>query len=136
MARGKRGGEGNGGRGLHVIGERNLAVLVADDWEAQRGAGDLVDIVDPSAVRLNGIGGQTNQLDAALPEFGLVFGQGGELGGADWSVIFGVREENDPLIADELVKIDVAVGRLGLEVWGDGAKAQARVIMSGVGQDT
>lgn len=50
IARGRR-------ENLHVIGKRNLTVFVADDREAQLDAGDLIDVVDPTSVRLDGVGG-------------------------------------------------------------------------------
>lgn len=77
---------------------------------------NLIDIFDPSSVRLNGIGGKPDQLDATLGEFGLELCEGTELGRAHGSVIFWVREENDPVVTDELVEIDGPFGGLSLEV--------------------
>lgn len=59
---------------LHIISMGNLAILIANDRKCQRTASDLGNVVDPSIVRLNRIGGQADQLDAALGEFGLVLG--------------------------------------------------------------
>lgn len=58
----------------HIISMGNLAILIANDRQCQRTASDLGNVVDPSIVRLNRIGGQADQLDAALGEFGLVLG--------------------------------------------------------------
>jgi len=109
----------------HVIGICDLAVLVADDGEVQRAAGNLIDILDPSSVRLDGVGGQADQLDAALGELRLELCECAELGGADRSVVLGVREEDDPLVADELMEINGTFGGLGLEVGRDRAQAEA-----------
>lgn len=42
--------ERRGGDSLHVIGKCDLAVFVANDWEAQLDASNLIDVVDPSSV--------------------------------------------------------------------------------------
>ena len=109
----------------HVVGEGDLALLVADDGEAQVAAGDLVDVLDPAAMALNGVGTQADELDAALGELGLELGKGTELGRAHGRVVLGVREQDDPLVTDELVEVDGAVGRLGLEVRGSAAQTEA-----------
>lgn len=67
---------------------------------------------------------KTNQLDATLCEFGLEFGECTQLSGAYWGVILWVREENDPLVADELVEVNVAIGGLSLEVGGFRAETE------------
>jgi hypothetical protein len=108
----------------HVIGVCDLAVLVTDDGEGELAAGDLVDVPDPSSVRLDGVGRESDQLDAALGELGLELGEGAELGGADGSVVFGVGEEDHPIVADEFMEIDGTVGGLGLEIGGDGTQAE------------
>ena len=46
-------------------------------------------------------------------------------GGANGRIVLRVAEEHDPGVADELVKVDGAVGRFGLEVGGNGAQADA-----------
>ena len=109
----------------HVIRKGDLALLITNDGEGQLGAGDLIDILDPAAVGLDGVGGEADELSAALGELGLELGEGAELGGAHGGVVLWVREEDHPLVADELVEVDVAAGGLGLEVGGDGAQAEA-----------
>jgi hypothetical protein len=110
----------------HVIGIGNLTVLVTNDGERQLAPRDLIDILDPSCVRLDGVGRETDQLDSTLGELRLELGESTELGGADWGVIFWMREEDNPLVTYELVEVDWAVGRLGLEVGCDGTQAEAR----------
>jgi hypothetical protein len=108
----------------HVICICNLAVLVTDDGESELGARDLIDVLDPSSVRLDGVGRQTDQLDATLGELRLKLCESAELGGANGSVILGVGEENDPVVADELVEVDWAGSGISLEVWCDGSEAE------------
>lgn len=108
----------------HVISISNLSLLVTNDWEAQLATGDLIDILDPATVALDGVCAQTDQLDAALGELWLELGKGTQLGGADWRVVLWVGEEDDPVVADELVEVNWAGGGLGLEVWGDGAQTE------------
>lgn len=109
---------------LHVVEERNLSLLVANDGESDVAASNLRNVLDPALVGLDGVGGETNGLDASLLELGAELGHGTELGGADGSVILRVREENDPVVANELVEVDGALGGLGLEVGGNGAQTK------------
>jgi hypothetical protein len=113
------------GAGLHVVEVCDLAVLVTNDWEGEVGSGDLVDVLDPSSVALDGVGREANQLDATLGELWLELGESTQLGGADGSVVLWVGEENNPFVADELMEVDWALGGLSLEVWGDGAQTEA-----------
>lgn len=71
----------------HVVGKSDLALLVADDGELEGRAADLVNVLDPAAVALNGVGRETNELDTALGELGLELGECTELGGADGGVV-------------------------------------------------
>lgn len=71
---------------LHVVCQSDLALLVADDGELEVAAGDLVDVLDPAAMALNGVGAQTDELCTTLGELRLEFGKGAEFGGADWAV--------------------------------------------------
>lgn len=108
----------------HIIQIRHLALLVPDDRKAQLGVADLVDVFDPAAVGVDGVGGQADELGVALCEFGLEAGEGAELGGADGGVVFRVREEDDPGVADEGVEVDGAVGGFGFEVGRCAAEAE------------
>lgn len=108
----------------HVVQIRNFSLLVANDWKFQIRARDLVDILDPSSMAVDGVGREADQLDAPLGEFGFQFRERAQLGGADGRVVLGVREEDDPLVSDELVEINGAVGRVGLKIRGGGAQAQ------------
>ena len=103
----------------HVIEVGDFSLLITDDWEAQLAARDLVDILDPSSVGLDGVGGKTDQLDTTLGELGLELSEGTEFGGADGCVVFWVREEDNPLVANKLVEVNRASGGLSLEVRGD-----------------
>lgn len=73
---------------------------------------------------LNSVCAQADELDIPLGELGLKLGEGAELGGADGGVVLGVREEDDPVVADELVEVDGTAGGLSLEVGGGAAEAE------------
>ena len=73
---------------------------------------------------LNSVGRETDQLDTTLGELRLELGESTELSGADGGVVLGVREEDDPVVADELVEVNVSLGGLGLEVGGGRAQTK------------
>jgi hypothetical protein len=112
------------GANSHVIGKGNLPLLVANDGETELGAGDLVNVLDPATVALNSVCAQADELDVPLGELGLELGEGTELGGADGGVVLGVREEDDPVVTNELVEVDGTTSGLSLEVGGGAAKAE------------
>lgn len=116
---------------LHVVKVGNLALLVGNDGEVDLGAGDILDVVDPALVGAEGVGRETDQLDAALLELGLKAGHLAELGGADGSVVLGVGEEDDPAVANELVEVNGTLGGVSLEVGGNRAQAEAASGASG-----
>jgi hypothetical protein len=95
----------------HIVGICDLSFLITNDREGQFAARDLIDILDRSSVALDGVGvgGQTDQLDAALSELWLKLCESTELSRADWSVIFWVREENNPFVVNEFVEVDGAI---------------------------
>lgn len=109
----------------HVIFQRNLSVLVSNDGECQAAAADLIDVLDPVAMAVDGVGRQSNQLDASFCELGLQFRKCAQLGRANGGEVLRVAEEDDPVVADELVEVDRAFRRFGLEVGGNGAQTEA-----------
>lgn len=70
------------------------------------------------------VGADADELDTSLGKLRLELCEGSELGRADWSVIFWVREENGPLVANELMEVDRALSGFGVEVWSSVAKAE------------
>ena len=66
----------------HVVQVSDLSGFVGDDGERKVGFGDIVDVLDPFLVRVEGVGTQTNELDTALGEFRLEFGESTELSSA------------------------------------------------------
>lgn len=52
----------------HVIERDDLSLLVASDGKFQIGIADLVDILDPASVTLDGVSRQTNEFDASFRE--------------------------------------------------------------------
>lgn len=67
----------------HVVEVGNLAVVVGNDGEGEVGVVDLVDVLDPVVVRVDGVGTQSDELDAEGSKLGLELGESTELGGAD-----------------------------------------------------
>lgn len=108
----------------HVVSKSDLTLLVANDWEAKVAARDLVDVLDPAAMALDGVGAEADKLDATLGELWLELRKGTKLGCADGSVVLWVGEQNNPVVADELVEVDGAGGGLGVEVGGNAAEAE------------
>ena len=108
----------------HVVLKSNLSLLVANDWESKIAAADLVDVFDPVSVAVDSVGRETDQLDSSSCEFGLELCKCAEFGGADRCEVFGVGEEDDPFVADEIVEVDGALSGVGIEVGGNGTQAK------------
>ena len=73
---------------------------------------------------LNSVCAQADELGVPLGELGLELSEGAELGGADGGVVLGVGEEDDPVVANELMEVNGATGGLSLEVRRGGAEAE------------
>jgi hypothetical protein len=56
---------------LHVVCQRDLTVLVANDGELELAAGDLINVLDPAIVRVDRVGRETDELRTATAELGL-----------------------------------------------------------------
>jgi hypothetical protein len=102
-----------------------LSLFVSNDGELQVAAADLVDVFDPSAVALNRVCRQADELHAAFSELGLEFGKGTQFSRAHGGVIFRVGEKDDPVVPDEFVEVDVALRRIGVEIGCNAAQAQS-----------
>jgi hypothetical protein len=85
-----------------------------------------IDIVNPSAMSLDGIRRESDQLHATLGELGLILGQSRQLCGAHGSVVFRMREQYGPFVANPFMEVDEAQGRLSLEIWGGRSQAESR----------
>ena len=109
----------------HVIDKSDLATLIGDDRKAHLGTRNLVDILNPSFMRGKGVGRQPYQFHATLGELRLHLCQRHKLRSADWSKIVRMREEDNPVVADEVVEIDWTFAGFGPEVWGNGTQAEA-----------
>jgi hypothetical protein len=75
-------------------------------------------------VAVDGVGGKTDELCATLGELRLELCERAELSCADGCVVLRVGEEDDPVVADELVEVDGTLGGLGLEVGSLAAEAE------------
>jgi hypothetical protein len=87
---------------LHVVRQSNLTSLISDYREGELATGDLIDILDPPGVAVDCVGRKSDELRATLGELGLELSEGTKLSSADGSVVLGMREKNDPVVADEL----------------------------------
>ena len=110
-----------------------MPIFIADNREAHRTARNLVNVVDPSAMRLDGIGREPDQFHSTLGKFWLVSCQRREFGGAHWSIVLRMREENGPLVANPFMEVDDARRCLGLEIRGDRPEPESNT-MAGISQ--
>jgi hypothetical protein len=127
----------------HVVQVGNFAGLVRDDGVLDGGVGDFVDILNPFLVGFEGVGTQADELDIALVEFRLEFGNSTELeaisirvanseggmweeyfGCADGGKVFGMGEQDGVRVANVLVELDGPLCGVYLKVRGDAAQPQ------------
>lgn len=101
-----------------------MSLLITDNWELKIASADLVDILDPLSVAVDGVGRQTDQLDSPSCELRLKLRKGTEFGGADWGEVFWVGKQNDPFVADELVEVNGTLSGLGIEIRGNGTQTE------------
>src|SRR2546429_6471407 len=76
----------------------------------------LLDVVDPAGVVTHGVGAQPEDFGVAPVELRLEASHVTELGGAHRREVLGVREQDRPLVAEPLVKMNRALGRFAGEV--------------------
>lgn len=89
----------------HIVRVRDLSLLVSNDGELQVAARNLVNVLDPALMAVDGVRGEANELRAALAELGLKLCEGAELSSAYGCVIFRMGEEDDPVVANELCSL-------------------------------
>jgi hypothetical protein len=76
----------------------------------------LLDVFGPAGVLVDGIDAEADHLDVALPEIRLELGHIAELSRADGCEVLGMREDDAPGIAEPVIELDMALGRVGFEV--------------------
>ena len=81
-------------------------------------------------MRFNSVCRETNQLDAPPRELGLQFCKSTQLCCANGGVVLWMRKENSPFVANPLVEVNRAIGSIGLEIGGNGAKTQPSYLVS------
>jgi hypothetical protein len=82
----------------HVVEQRDLAVAVGDDREIDARLLRVVDVVDPLAMRVDGVDGKRDDLHVALRELVLELGGESELGRAHRSEV-GRCENSTPQLS-------------------------------------
>ena len=111
-----RGRAALGGAGLlgrqHIVELGDLKVAVADDGIVDLRALGLLDVGKPSAVAVDRIDAEPDQLGVALGEFGLDLGHVAEFRGADRREVLGMGEQDRPAVADKVVEVDRSLGGL------------------------
>lgn len=115
----------------HVVQEGDLSLGVGDNGEIKGLAGSrrVLNVLDPVLVRLQVVSRQSNQLGVSLGELILESSKGAELSGTDRSEVSGVREQNSPLVSNEVVEVNVASSSLGRKVGGSRADSDSRLVL-------
>lgn len=103
----------------HVILEGDLSLLVTNYRKSKIASADLIDIRNPFAMAVDGVGRQSDQLHSSSREFWLKFCESAKLSGADRCEVFWVGEQDYPFVANELVEVDGTLSGLGIEVGSD-----------------
>ena len=116
------GGAAPGGAGLiggeHIVEFGDMQIGVGDQGVMHGRAAHIADILEPVVMILDRINAERDDFCVAPREFGLNSGHVAEFGGADRGKVLGVGKQHRPLVADPLVKIDPALGGLGLKIRG------------------
>lgn len=102
----------------HVVEIGDLPLFISDDGKFEIGARDLVDVLDPAPMAVDRVGREADQFYSTLGELWFELCKRAEFGGAHGSIIFGMREENNPLITNEIMEINGSVGGIGFKVRG------------------
>ena len=100
----------------HPVQVRDRVVLVTEQRVVQRLAGGVFDVALPLVVGGDGVDRDPEDLRVSLAELVLQFRHLAELGRADRGEILRVRKEDPPTVAEVLVEIDLAFGRVRREV--------------------
>ena len=108
----------------HVVELRDLQCGVADDGVVDLVAADVLDVLLPLAVAVDGVDREADDLGSALRELVLESGDGTEFGGADGSEVLGVRKENGPSVTDPFMEVNRSLGGLSGEIGGNVINAE------------
>ena len=100
----------------HVVKLGDLEVAVANDGIVDLRALGLLDVGKPTAMAVDRIDAQADELGVAFGELRLDLGHIAELGGADRREVLGMREQDRPAVADPLMEIDRSFCGLSGEV--------------------
>jgi len=103
----------------HVVELRDGEGWVADERVIDLVATDVLNVLFPFAVALDGVDGEPDDLSATLCKLLFEPGDGSEFGGANGSEIFGVREENGVAVSNPFMKVDRALSGFSVEIGGN-----------------
>ncbi len=100
----------------HVVKLGDLEIMVGDDRVVHLRALRLLDVGEPARMGLARVDAQADELGVALGELRLDLGHVAEFGRADRGEVLGMGKQDRPLVADPLVKVDLALRCFGGEV--------------------
>jgi len=102
----------------HPVEVGHLAVRIGHDREVRRVPLRVLDVLRPLRVRVDRIDRQADRLHAPPVELRLQPRHVAQLGRAHRGEVAGVREQDDPRVADPVVEVDAALRAVGREVGG------------------
>ena len=100
----------------HAVELGDREIPVGDDRVVDLRPLGLLDVGEPARMGVARVDAQADELGVALGELGLDLRHVAELGGADRGEVLGVGKQDRPLVADPLVKTDLALRRFSGEV--------------------
>lgn len=93
----------------HIVERSDLAIVVSEHREVDRGALGLFDIGEPPIVLFERIAAEPDDLAVALIKLGFDPSDGAQFGRAHWCEVFGVAKEHAPRITKPIMKMDRAL---------------------------
>ena len=107
----------------HAIELANFPIGVCDHGEINLIALSLLDVFLPPLMGIYRVHGQPDDFHTSFIKLWFYFSNIAELGGADWSKIFGMREKDGPTASQPVMKVDLSHGGVCFEVGGNVAKS-------------
>ena len=107
----------------HAIELANCPIGVCDHGEVNLIALSLFDVFLPPLMGFYGVHGQPDDFHASFVKLWFYFSNISELGCADWSKIFGMREKDSPTASQPVMKVDLTHGSVCFEVGGNVTKS-------------
>jgi len=113
----------------HIELESDLTGWIGNDRICDFCISKTADILEPVHMGLEAVGGQSDDLDAALREILGPDGNFAQLSGANGCEIRGMREKEGPAVPDPFVELDGTLCGFRVEVWDDGSESDRHFSM-------